>query len=324
MQAQANPRPWSLATNPSRIVDANGSTVAKLTPLDIPNAEMILACVNACDGIAPEKLAGRTLAEYVANEAYLRGLDVTQVGVESSITGLASQMLAASFAGEFKGSGAVNFLEFTFHHAELGEVTVTMQRTQGKTPGQLKAEAEAERDQLRAVCAEAYQLAGMLDAPVEALDNLIAAANGEPLPHETFLPVAVPDVAEQRDALLDAAIYVRKHIRADSPWDCKMARVLDRAISKIDPLFSRTLVIHEAAARLRAVPSDLEIVEWNQMFGTTAGPHSGVGGCAMTAFPVIGFKSPSGYGVMWCDGLWRTWAPPFEQTWGPILPDEEG
>lgn len=42
---------------------------------------------------------------------------------------------------------------------------------------------------LRAVCAEAYQLAGAFGAPVEALDNLSAAANGDPIPHETFLPV---------------------------------------------------------------------------------------------------------------------------------------
>lgn len=69
------------------------------------------------------------------------------------------------------------------------------------------ADLEKQRDQLRAVCAEAYQLAGALDAPVEAMDNLSAAANGDPLPHATFLPVAVPDVVEQRDELL-AALYL--------------------------------------------------------------------------------------------------------------------
>lgn len=69
---------------------------------------------------------------------------------------------------------------------------------------------EQQRYQLRAVCAEAYQLAGALDAPVEALDNLSAAANGNPLPHETFLPVAVPDVVAQRDQLLTAIINCRR------------------------------------------------------------------------------------------------------------------
>ena len=46
-----------------------------------------------------------------------------------------------------------------------------------------------ERDELRKVCAEAYQMAGALGAPVKALDNLSAAASGKPIPHETFLPV---------------------------------------------------------------------------------------------------------------------------------------
>lgn len=62
-----------------------------------------------------------------------------------------------------------------------------------------------ERDQLRSVCAEAYQLAAALNAPVEALGNLSAAANGEQLPHATLLPVtAVADVVSQRDELLAA------------------------------------------------------------------------------------------------------------------------
>jgi hypothetical protein len=53
----------------------------------------------------------------------------------------------------------------------------------------------AERDQLREqlaearnVLGEAYQMAGALGASVEAMDNLLAASEGDPLPHETFLP----------------------------------------------------------------------------------------------------------------------------------------
>jgi hypothetical protein len=59
----------------------------------------------------------------------------------------------------------------------------------------------AERDMLRSVCAEAYQFAGAYDAPVEVLDNLSAAANGLPLPHESFLPVADSDAVVRRDQL---------------------------------------------------------------------------------------------------------------------------
>jgi hypothetical protein len=53
---------------------------------------------------------------------------------------------------------------------------------------------DTEVERLRNVCAEAYQLAGTLGGSVEAMDNLAAAAAGEPLPHESFLPVgmAVP------------------------------------------------------------------------------------------------------------------------------------
>lgn len=62
--------------------------------------------------------------------------------------------------------------------------------------------------QLRAVCAEAYQLAGAYGAPVEALDNLLCAANGKPLLHETFLPVA--NQWEQKVAQLEAELSLAR------------------------------------------------------------------------------------------------------------------
>jgi hypothetical protein len=60
-----------------------------------------------------------------------------------------------------------------------------------------------ERDSLRLVCGEAYQMAGALGASAKALDNLSAAANGQPLPHETFLPALSEesDIEKERDAL---------------------------------------------------------------------------------------------------------------------------
>lgn len=66
--------------------------------------------------------------------------------------------------------------------------------------GQFKPDASLleEIDSLRQVCAEAYQLAGALNAPENALDNLFAAANGVPLPHESFLPVHAPAEIEQK------------------------------------------------------------------------------------------------------------------------------
>lgn len=69
-----------------------------------------------------------------------------------------------------------------------------------------------ERDSLRLVCGEAYQMAGVLGAPTNALDNLSAASAGAPLPHETFLPVEAPQIDREkvRDAIADclgATIY---------------------------------------------------------------------------------------------------------------------
>lgn len=49
---------------------------------------------------------------------------------------------------------------------------------------------------LQQVCAEAYQLAGTVGAPEAALDNLAAAAAGIPIPHASFLPIAVEDCDE--------------------------------------------------------------------------------------------------------------------------------
>jgi hypothetical protein len=46
---------------------------------------------------------------------------------------------------------------------------------------------------LQRVCAEAYQFAGAVGAPERVLDNLLAAATGRELPHESFLPVTADE-----------------------------------------------------------------------------------------------------------------------------------
>lgn len=42
-----------------------------------------------------------------------------------------------------------------------------------------------ELEQLRGLCAAAYQVVGVCGGPADMLDNLWAAANGSPLPHDT-------------------------------------------------------------------------------------------------------------------------------------------
>ncbi len=66
------------------------------------------------------------------------------LNLESLFKGeLASAMFAIMFAGEFTRSGAKNYLELLYEVPEFGELTVTIQKVEGKTPGQRIAELEA-------------------------------------------------------------------------------------------------------------------------------------------------------------------------------------
>lgn len=53
---------------------------------------------------------------------------------------------------------------------------------------------------LEQVCAEAYQLAGAVGAPERVLDNLAAAAEGKPIPRQSFLPVSAADCGDAATA----------------------------------------------------------------------------------------------------------------------------
>lgn len=59
-----------------------------------------------------------------------------------------------------------------------------------------KAALQARVDELEAVLAEAYQLAGAIGAPKRVLDNLAAAIDERPLPRQTFLPVQAEECGE--------------------------------------------------------------------------------------------------------------------------------
>lgn len=66
------------------------------------------------------------------------------LNLESLFKGeLASAMFAMMFAGEFVRSGATNYLELLYDVPEFGEMTVTLQKVEGKTPGQRIAELES-------------------------------------------------------------------------------------------------------------------------------------------------------------------------------------
>lgn len=114
-----------------------------LSGFDADTQRRLTACWRALDGVPLEKFEGKTIAEYVSKEAYLHSLNANHAGTGTSmeLSGLACQMLTESFAGQFVGSGAINFLEVGLDHEEIGPFTVTIQRRQGQTPGALRAEA---------------------------------------------------------------------------------------------------------------------------------------------------------------------------------------
>lgn len=114
------------------------------------NARRLAACWNACEGIPTNDLEGKSIGEYVSQQAFITGMNPSPEGMDLGIKGLAAQMMAASFAGQFIGNGAVNYLEMRFSHPDVGPFTVTIQRTQGLTPTQKLKHVEAQRDALLA------------------------------------------------------------------------------------------------------------------------------------------------------------------------------
>lgn len=111
------------------------------------NARHIVACWNLLDGYATEELEGVTLAEFVAKQAFISQFDAND-GINLSISGVAVQLLAASFAGQFKASGATNYLEMSGNHPDTGPFTITMQRKHGLTPAEKLAAITKQRDVL--------------------------------------------------------------------------------------------------------------------------------------------------------------------------------
>lgn len=111
------------------------------------NGRRIVACWNLLDGYPTEELEGVTLAEFVAKQAFISQFDAND-GINLSISGVAVQLLAASFAGQFKASGATNYLEMSGNHPETGPFTITMQRKHGLTPAEKLAAMTKQRDVL--------------------------------------------------------------------------------------------------------------------------------------------------------------------------------
>lgn len=117
------------------------------SPVLVAFGERLVACYNLLDGYDTQEFKGRPLAEFVAKQAYLNEMN-TNDGINLSLSGLAVQMLFASFAGQFKANSATNYLELSGNHPETGPFTITMQRTHGLTPAQKLAAMTKKQDVL--------------------------------------------------------------------------------------------------------------------------------------------------------------------------------
>ncbi|MGL6407547.1 hypothetical protein ACSZM7_16340 [Aeromonas veronii] len=146
----------ALFRNGQSVGSVDGYGVCELWPRSdegFPNCEgkengrRIVACWNLLDGYPTKDLEGVTLAEFVAKQAFISQFDAND-GVNLSISGVAVQLLAASFAGQFKASGATNYLEMSGNHPETGPFTITMQRKHGLTPAEKLAAITKQRDAL--------------------------------------------------------------------------------------------------------------------------------------------------------------------------------
>ncbi|HIH9462867.1 TPA: hypothetical protein ACYU77_002978 [Klebsiella variicola subsp. variicola] len=107
------------------------------------NPNNILALVEALEKAQQEADELSKFKEVMASaaEALKTG---KPLNLESLFKGeLASAMFSMMFAGEFVRSGATNYLELLYDVPEFGEMTVTLQKVEGKTPGQRIAELES-------------------------------------------------------------------------------------------------------------------------------------------------------------------------------------
>jgi cell division septum initiation protein DivIVA len=94
-------------------------------------------------------------ADAVAGGTRILDIAIENGGLSLSLEGGGAQLLAEILAKQYADSEAVNYLQlsFTSQHSAPGEAfVVTVQRVAGKTAHELRAEAEADRDRLRAEC----------------------------------------------------------------------------------------------------------------------------------------------------------------------------
>ena len=91
----------------------------------------------------------------MSREAYIDALCVRNGEMMLSAHGDGVSMLTQSIVEMYRAGGGENYVEMSMQDRKTGEhFTLTVQRNEGKSPHMFRAEAEKERDKLRAKLAE--------------------------------------------------------------------------------------------------------------------------------------------------------------------------
>ena len=86
--------------------------------------------------------------EKVINDPVLAGIEANEGGVNMMFKGAAPNILAGMFVGILdENPDAQNYITFKFFHERHGLILITVQRYSGKTPHELRKEAEAKLEE---------------------------------------------------------------------------------------------------------------------------------------------------------------------------------
>ena len=123
----------------------------------------------------------------------------TDKSVHPAVMAAAVEIASTTYKA-LRGGGLVTIRQ-AMRPAITAALPHLLQQT-GAEGDDMTAELRRELDTLRDLCGAAYQAAGASGWPVEWLDNLSDAANGDPLRHDVagLLPFFAPDDELQRDA----------------------------------------------------------------------------------------------------------------------------
>ncbi len=91
--------------------------------------------------------------EIEANNVHIKSLIADGQKFDAVLAGDLVRVIATGMFAFIENTGAKNYVEIKMNHPEHGIVVMTMQKWEGRTPHEMRLEAEAERDQLKMIAA---------------------------------------------------------------------------------------------------------------------------------------------------------------------------